>query len=81
MNVRRISHTMRGKMHTANKKLSMIRSKSMERFSKKQEMIHVPPRAKQTETTETDHVDYTGPFLGRVAHGVCFKAIKPKNLT
>ena len=27
--VRRLSHTMRGKMHSANKKLSMIRSKVM----------------------------------------------------
>ena len=50
-------------MHSANKKLSMIRSKSMERFSKKQEMILVTPRTKQIETENP--ADYSGPYIGK----------------
>ena len=62
----RLSHTMRGKMHTANKKLSMIRSKSMERFSKRnQELIVVTPR-ERTQVTESDNRSVvTGPVLGQ----------------
>ena len=63
----RLSHTMRGKMHTANKKLSMIRSKSMERFSKRNpELIVVTPREKKTERLQTEtRPDLTQPVLGQ----------------
>ena len=61
---------MRGKMHSANKKLSMIRSKSMERFSKKQEMILVTPRTKQIETENT--ADYSGPYIGKAVAVIDF---------
>ena len=54
---------MRGKMHSANKKISMIRSKSMERFSKKQELIVVTPRIKTVEAEETE--EFSGPFIGQ----------------
>ena len=62
---------MRGKMHSANKKLSMIRSKSMERVSKKQEMILVTPKPRYSET-EPAPADYTGPFLGQAVALVDF---------
>ena len=71
VHVRRLSHTMRGKMHTANKKLSMIRSKSMERFSKKQEMILVTPKPRYSET-EPAPADYSGPFIGQAVALVDF---------
>ena len=51
-------------MHSANKKLSMIRSKSMERFSKKQELIVVTPRIKTVEPEESE--EFSGPFIGQV---------------
>ena len=54
---------MRGKMHSANKKISMIRSKSMERFSKKQELIVVTPRIKTVEAEEAEQ--FSGPFIGQ----------------
>ena len=54
---------MRGKMHSANKKISMIRSKSMERFSKKQELIVVTPRIKTVEAEDTE--EFSGPFIGQ----------------
>ena len=50
-------------MHSANKKLSMIRSKSMERFSKKQELIVVTPRIKTAEPEECE--EFSGPFIGQ----------------
>ena len=67
-NIERLSHTMRGKMHSANKKLSMIRSKSMERFSKRnQELIVVTPRERQTDKLPTEPADLemAGPVLGQ----------------
>ena len=62
---------MRGKMYSANKKLSMIRSKSMERFSKKQEMIVVTPRIK-TDHWEEPHHEFCGPYLGQAIVKVDF---------
>ena len=65
-NIERLSHTMRGKMHSANKKLSMIRSKSMERFSKRhQELIVVTPRERMTERPSQPSTQLTGPVLGQ----------------
>ena len=40
--VRRLSHTMRGKMHSANKKLSMIRSKVITMTVMKVSMLMIP---------------------------------------
>ena len=62
---------MRGKMYSANKKLSMIRSKSMERFSKKQEMIVVTPRMK-IDHCEQPHQEFCGPYLGQAIVKVDF---------
>ena len=61
---------MRGKMHSANKKLSMIRSKSMERFSKRnQELIVVTPRERprrmERPSQETSCLELPGPVLGQ----------------
>ena len=50
-------------MHSANKKISMIRSKSMERFSKKQELIVVTPRIKTVEAEQAEQ--FSGPFIGQ----------------
>ena len=70
-NMRRLGHTMKGKMYSANKKLSMIRSKSMERFSKKQEMIMVTPRIKNIEI-EVYNDEYSGPFIGQAVAMIDF---------
>ena len=65
-NIERLSHTMRGKMHSANKKLSMIRSKSMERFSKRnQELIVVTPRERTAERPREPSTELSGPVLGQ----------------
>ena len=65
-NMDRLSHTMRGKMHTANKKLSMIRSKSMERFSKRNpELIVVTPRERNIEKPSERSPEWSGPVLGQ----------------
>ena len=61
---------MRSKIHTANKKLSMIRSRSMDRFSRRQEVIPVTPRQRPT-ATESQGFDH-GPFIGQARAVVDF---------
>lgn len=65
-----LSMTMRGKIHTANKKLSMIRSRSMDRFSKRQEVIPVTPRPRPA--AEQRRGVYSGPFIGQARAVVDF---------
>ena len=80
-NIERLSHTMRGKMHSANKKLSMIRSKSMERFSKRnQELIVVTPRERQTDKLPTEPADLemAGPVLGQAVAIMDFNPNSPR---
>jgi len=65
-----LSLTMRSKIHTANKKLSMIRSRSMDRFSKRQEVIPVTPRQRQAALESEG--SYCGPFIGQARAVVDF---------
>eukprot|EP00090_Calanus_glacialis_P008472 TRINITY_DN16825_c0_g1_i1.p1 TRINITY_DN16825_c0_g1~~TRINITY_DN16825_c0_g1_i1.p1 ORF type:complete len:563 (-),score=138.93 TRINITY_DN16825_c0_g1_i1:64-1752(-) len=65
-----LSMTMRSKIHTANKKLSMIRSRSMDRFSRRQEVIPVTPR--QRPTAAESQGFYHGPFIGQARAVVDF---------
>ena len=62
--------TMRTKIHTANKKLSMIRSRSMDRFSRRQEVISVTPRQRQAALEHGG--SYCGPFIGQARAVVDF---------
>ena len=65
-----LSMTMRTKIHTANKKLSMIRSRSMDRFSRRQEVISVTPRQRQAALEYGG--SYCGPFIGQARAVVDF---------
>jgi len=62
-----LAHRMRGKLHTVNKKISMIRSRSAERFHTRSPCLsteQIPVRARtRTTSTEVEPL-YEGPFIG-----------------
>ena len=51
----RVARAVRGRIHTANKQLSLLRSRSMERFSRRQEVIAVEPRPRPGPTAVSTH--------------------------